>query len=236
MTTRSKVLWIIVWILAVIFGYYLAIFTLPANVTIEGTVPVSTAWWGQPLKFLGTNANVKFFEGVGNSPCDDALTGTPPTCRVRFGAHGFYPYVISVPGKNGAPDPGTGFMQIVKCPGCPGGKSTLAPTLGSTSANVLVGVLCGGSKAMATPDPQPVSLASEPVVEWIPTQDQPFTVTFAANQNPCAETGPFSKGSTCTVKGPSGKYPYTIHLPGDSSEKPPIPACNDGSATLTVTP
>jgi hypothetical protein len=236
MTTRSKILWIIVLILAVIFGYYLAIFTLPANVTIEGTVATSTAWWGQPLKFLGTGANVKFFDGVGNSPCNDAVGGTPPTCRVRFGAHGFYPYVINVPGKNGAPDPGTGFVQIVKCPGCPGGKGTLAPTLVPTNANVLVGVLCGGAKAIATPDPQFVSLASGPVVEWVPSQDQPFTVTFAPDQNPCVEAGPFGKGSTCTVKGPSASYSYTIHLPGDSTENPPIPACTDGTATLYVTP
>src|SRR5271165_5383057 len=103
MMTRSTVFWLIALIVAAIIGFYVAVYTVPANIAIEGSLAIPTAYRGQPIEwnrnYAGPRPQIEFFGGEGNSPCTDQPKGDPPGCRISFGALNFYPYKVIPHGK-----------------------------------------------------------------------------------------------------------------------------------------
>ncbi len=242
--TRKTVFWLIALIVAAIIGYYVAVFTTPANIVADGSLVIPTAYTGQRVEwnagYQGAKPLIKFFDGEGNSPCSSPPEGDPLGCRISFGALQFYPYMLTPPGGSSTPtdkrekapggaaaSPQIEFMRIVHCPGCPP-TGTTQSLLALTGATTHVAAVCLNGKATPQPDPQPVSLSSNPVVEWVPTGSQSVAVNFTA-ASPCSNgSGPFGAAATCTVTGPAGSYPYTINISGTKS------ACSQGSGTLIV--
>jgi len=257
MTARSRIISIIALILALIVGFYSAIFFVPAQIVTEGSLAIPTVFTGQTLKWVNgfptgstpkfqfaVPPKVAFFDGAGNNPCSSQPSGNPPSCRVAFGAEGFYPYMFT-PGA--ASSDFVALAQIRPCPGCPG-KGT-APSIGSAAVpsdgTVEYSVLCQSGAATSvtvtpnTPVVGSTNSAPGSVVEWLPTGTQTFTLTFD-DPTVCKENlSSYGPGQGCTVNKPFDKenasknsYPYTLTIYTDIHKT--TQACT-GKPSLTIT-
>src|SRR5271170_5412718 len=232
MMAWTKILWLITLIIAGVAGYYIAIFSTPANIVSEGSLVIPAAYNGQLMKWVGgypggAPPTIKFFDGEGNSPCNDQPTGTPPSCRVSWDAQGFYPYMLT-PGTSKS-DP-VSLAQIKPCPGCPTKGGMPNPTVvTSLSATVVISVLCqNGAATSLPPTGGPIigstNTAPGSAVERLPHGKQSFAVTFD-DPAVCREnSSSYGPGQTCTVNKPfssqvSNSDPYTLNIYTDSSQK-----------------